>query len=255
MPSIDLNCDLGESFGVYRFENDEALLAQITSANVACGFHAGDPSVMMRTVDIATLGGVAVGAHPSYPDRQGFGRRQMEMTADEIYSHVLYQIGAVAGFLQASQTRLHHVKPHGALYNVAATNEQVAQAIVSAVADFDSGLQLYAPFHSRLAACGAVAGLSVVYEVFADRRYEADGTLTPRSEPGALIDDEDEACRQVLQMVEHGVVTTRNGDRLAIQADTVCVHGDGANPVGFVQRLRASFTQAGIEIRRPSAHR
>lgn len=251
MTSIDLNCDLGEGYGMYRFESDEALLQHVTSANVACGFHAGDPTVIHRTVTWALQCGVAVGAHPSYPDRQGFGRRRMEMAHDEIYHHVLYQLGAIAGFVRSAHAQLHHVKPHGALYNVAATDEGVAKAIVTAVADFDSRLQLYAPVRSRLADCGRAAGLSVVHEAFADRRYAADGKLIPRSDPRASIADIREACQQVVQMVQEGVVKAVTGERVPIEVQTVCVHGDGRDPVGFVLALRDTLAEAGIEVRSP----
>lgn len=187
MKSIDLNADLGESFGPYRIGCDDELMPLISSANVACGFHASDPTVMRATVQLAVAAGVAIGAHPSYPDRQGFGRREMKMKPDEVYDHVVYQIGALRGFVDVAGVALHHVKPHGALYNVAAVDAEMAKAIAHAVKDVSTGLKLYAPSGSALASMGQACGLTVCHEVFADRRYEADGTLTPRSRPLSLI--------------------------------------------------------------------
>lgn len=248
MKTVDLNADLGEGYGAYPFGRDEELMPLISSANVACGFHASDPTVMRRTVKLARDARVAVGAHPSFPDRQGFGRRVMQMSPDEVYDHVVYQIGALRGFLDVLGVSLHHVKPHGALYNVASVDGVVARAIACAVKDFGSTLKLYAPFGSELALAGKGCGVQVCHEVFADRRYEADGTLTARSHPDALIHDEDESCEQVLQMVLEGWVRARTGERVELRADTICLHGDGPNPVAFANKLRERLSAAGIRV-------
>lgn len=251
MQYIDINSDLGEGYGIYRFGSDDMLMNFISSANIACGVHAGDPSVMRTAVQAAVAAGVKLGAHPSFPDRQGFGRRFMEMRPEELYDHVLYQLGALQAFAQAAGERLHHVKPHGALYNAAAVNRSLAQATVAAARDFDDALLIYAPFGSVLAETAGEAGLRVAYEVFADRRYEADGTLTPRSYADAMIHAADESVTQVVRMVQEGVVVARTGETIAVQADTVCIHGDGEHAISFAQTLRQALTEAGVIIRSP----
>lgn len=246
---MDLNCDLGESYGIYRLGMDEQLLEYISSANIACGFHAGDPSIIRQTVELCIQKNVAIGAHPGLPDLAGFGRRNMVITAQEAYDMVLYQIGAVAAFTQASGGQLHHVKPHGALYNMAAHHEETADAIARAVKDFDPQLLLYGLAGSQLIVAGEKAGIRCVHEVFADRTYQDDGSLTPRSQPDALIHDIDEAVNQVLAMAEEGVVTTANQKKIRLKADTVCVHGDGSQALSFVQRLHEVLCERGIEVK------
>jgi UPF0271 protein len=234
---IDLNADLGESYGAYQLGADAELLPLITSANIACGFHAGDPQVIAQTVALAKRHGVKVGAHPGYPDRAGFGRRAMGLSPAEIEAELLYQIGAVAGFCRAEGVALHHVKPHGALYNRAAVDEAAAAAIARAVWRFDSGLILYAPPNSALQRAGEAQGLTVWCEVFADRGYRADGTLVPRSEPGALLHDLAAAEAQVMQMLREGTVTALTGEQVPVRAETVCLHGDGPEALALARRL------------------
>jgi UPF0271 protein len=246
---IDLNCDMGESFGPWVMGRDEAVMASVTSINVACGFHAGDPGVMARTVRLAAERGVAVGAHPGFPDLQGFGRRAMAATAAEVRDMVLYQVGALAGFTRAAGIPLAHVKPHGALYNVAAADPLLARAIAQAVKDFDPALVLVGLAGSHLVSEAEALGLRAAAEVFADRSYEAGGGLTPRSMPGALVEDEDEAVARVLRMVLEGKVRTRQGEDLALRADTVCIHGDQPRAAAFAARIRAALTEAGADVR------
>jgi len=246
--TIDLNADLGESFGPWRMGQDETLLELVTSANIACGFHAGDPDVMAETVRLAVSRGVALGAHPSLPDRQGFGRRPMALRPEEIRNLVLYQIGALAGFARAAGGRLVHVKPHGALYGQAASDAPMAEAVAAAVRAFDANLILVGPAGSQLVRAGEAAGLAVAREGFADRRYEPDGTLTPRSRPDALIGNPAEAVAQVLSMVERGEVTARDGTVIAMPVDTLCLHGDGPDAAAFARRLRMELAGRGIGL-------
>lgn len=248
MPSVDINADLGESFGAWAMGDDDALLAIVSSANVACGFHAGDPATIRRTTLGAVRAGVAIGAHPSLPDLAGFGRRRMEVTPDEVYELVLYQVAAVAGFARAAGAVLHHVKAHGALYNMAATDHGLAAAIACAVRDFDRGLMLYGLAGSAMMTAGEAAGLAVASEVFADRGYLPDGTLVPRSRPGALIDDVPRAVAQAVGMVRDGRVRSVEGGWVAVRADTVCVHGDSPGAVALATALRAALEAEGIAI-------
>jgi len=247
---IDLNCDLGESFGIYRIGRDTDVMDWITSANIACGFHAGDPHVMHRTVQLALEKGVAIGAHPGLPDRQWFGRRWMELTPQEVFDLVVYQVGALAAFVRVCGGELQHVKPHGALFNVAAVNSEIARAVAEAVARVDDGLILFGLAGSELVRAGRQTGLRVAEEVFADRQYEPDGTLTPRTRPDAVIHDPDRAVARVIRMIREGKVTAADGSDLAIRADTVCVHGDQPEAVAFVRRLRQAFEANGIEAKR-----
>jgi UPF0271 protein len=248
-PCIDLNCDMGESYGTWQMGQDAQVLRHVTSANIACGMHAGDPLTMQRTVAAAVAQGVAIGAHPSLPDLQGFGRRVMAITANEAYALTLYQIGALSAFAQAAGSRLHHVKPHGALYNMAARDATLAQAIAQAVHDADAALILVGLAGSALPAAGVARGLKVAHEVFADRHYEADGSLTSRSEKDAVIHDIDVAITQALTLVNQGNVTTHDGKILSLQADTICLHGDRTDAAMFAERLRAALDQAGVEVR------
>ncbi|WP_114238214.1 LamB/YcsF family protein [Dyella sp. C9] len=252
--TIDINCDLGESFGAWHMGDDAALLAVVSSANIACGFHAGDPDIMRRTVALAVQHGVAIGAHVSLPDLQGFGRREMAVTPAEAYAMTLYQIGALHAFAHAAGTRLHHVKPHGALYNMAARDARLAQSIAEAVRDFDASLWLFGLAGSELVDAGRNAGLQVASEAFADRGYRADGSLQPRKEPGALITESDEAIAQAMAMAREGRVRAVDGNIVELQADTLCVHGDGAHAVAFARNLHAALEAAGITIAAPGAN-
>jgi UPF0271 protein len=243
--SVDFNCDLGEGIG-----NDAALMPHLSSASIACGWHAGDAGTMRETVALCIAHGVAIGAHPSYPDREGFGRREVPASAREVHAMTLYQIGALHGFAQAAGTDLHHVKPHGALYNVAARDPVIAAAIAQAVRDFDPDLVLYGLANSALTRAGEAIGLRVAHEAFAERRYELDGTLTPRSRPDAVIGDVDLAAQQVAQMLRAGRVTTRDGREIAIRADTICLHGDRDDAVGFAASLRRTIEAAGVAVAR-----
>lgn len=227
---------------------DAQVMPWISSANIACGFHAGDFSTMQRTVILAKAHNVAIGAHVSLPDLQGFGRREMKVSSDEVYALTLYQMGALSAFARAAGTRLNHVKPHGALYNQAARDTALAQAIARAVHDFDSRLILCGLAGSALTQAATRAGLRVAHEAFADRRYEADGTLTPRREAGAVIADIDAAVAQTLSIVRDGQVHTRDGHTLRICADTICVHGDRADAAEFAQRLRRALDTAGVQV-------
>ncbi|TAM61663.1 MAG: LamB/YcsF family protein [Rhodanobacter sp.] len=253
MNRIDLNGDLGESFGAWRMGEDAALLALVSSANIACGFHAGDPDIMRQTVALAIAHGVAIGAHVALPDLQGFGRREMAVTPAEAHALTLYQIGALHAFARAAGTRLAHVKPHGALYNMAARDAALAQAIAHAVRDFDPQLRLFALAGSALIDAGRSLGLAVAAEAFADRRYRSDGALQPRREAGAVIEDVEQATAQALGIARDGSVLTVDGGSLRMQADTLCLHGDGAHAVPFAHAVRAALRAAGLRIAAPGA--
>ena len=243
---IDLNADLGEGCG-----DDAAILDCVSSANIACGWHAGDADTMRAAVRAAKARGVAVGAHPSFPDREHFGRRAMQLPPDTVYSGVLYQIGALQAIARGEGVRLTHVKPHGALYNQAARDPVLAGAIVRAVQAADPALAVVGLAGSELVRQARGAGLRALDEVFADRAYQADGSLAPRGTPGALIEDEDEALAQTLQMITEGRVTALDGSRVALRADTVCLHGDGAHAVAFARRLRRELLARGLTLRAP----
>ena len=246
--AIDLNCDMGESYGAWRMGNDEAVLGFVSSANVACGFHGGDPSTMRQTVAAAMARQVAVGAHPSLPDLVGFGRRVMQITPQEAYDMVVVQVGALAAVAATQGTRLHHVKAHGALYNMAAKDAALAQAICRAVRDVDAGLVLYGLAGSQLVRAAQDLGLRAAHEVFADRTYQDDGSLTPRNQPGAMIEDADTAVAQVLRMVREGVVRSTGGRDVPVQADTLCIHGDQPNALVFARVLHDALREAGIAV-------
>ena len=252
MQQIDLNCDMGEAFGNYPMPDDEMLMDYITSANIACGYHAGDPAVMQRTVNMAIKKSVAIGVHPGLPDLQGFGRRDMKLSPNEAYQFTLYQIGALSGFVKASHGRLNHVKPHGALYNMAAKDATLAKAIATAVYDFDAGLILYALAGSELIAQAKNIGLQTASEVFADRTYQDDGSLTPRSQNNALITDEKQAIEQVLMMVKQQQVLSINKKIVLLLAETLCLHGDGAHAVSFAKMINAELKNAGILVKAPA---
>jgi len=247
---IDLNCDMGESFGAWTMGDDAGVMPHVSSVNIACGFHAGDFMTMQRTVILAAEHGVAIGAHVSLPDLQGFGRREMAISPAEAHAATLYQIGALAAFVHAQGQRLHHVKPHGALYNMAAKDAGLAEAIANAVRDFDRQLIVVGLAGSALPHAGAQLGLVVAHEAFADRRYRADGSLTPRREEGAVLEDVDAAVAQAVQIATHGNASTRDGRLVDIRADTICVHGDRSNAAIFARRLNAALKNAGVGIGR-----
>lgn len=248
MHSIDLNCDMGESFGAWRMGNDAALMDFVSSVNIACGFHAGDASVIRKTVETAIEKGVKIGAHPSFPDIQGFGRREIKMSPNEIFDIVLYQVAALKGVCEALGTRLNHVKPHGALYNTAAKRAEIASAIAEAVKKIDENLIFYGLSGSFLISEAEKTGLRTASEVFADRTYTPEGTLTPRIEPNALIEDEKQAIAQVLQMIFEGNATATNGEKVALKAQTVCIHGDGKHALDFARNINSELTKCGIKI-------
>lgn len=248
MTRIDLNCDLGESFGAWTMGDDAGVMPWITSANIACGFHAGDFSTMHKTVLLAKQHGVAVGAHVSLPDLQGFGRREMKVAPSDAYAMTLYQIGALAAFARAADMRVSHVKPHGALYNMAAKDAALADAIARAVRDFDAQIVLVGLAASELPRAGHMLGLRVAHEAFADRRYEADGTLTPRGVDGAVIEDVDAAVAQAVRIATQGEVDVRTGGTRELRADTICVHGDRSGAAIFARRLHEGLKAAGVEV-------
>lgn len=245
---IDLNCDLGEAFGNYSFGGDIDIIPLITSANVACGFHAGDWNVMHETVKLAKESNIGIGAHPGLPDLQGFGRRNMDISPDEIYNIVTYQLGALNSFCQIHDTRINHVKPHGALYQMGARDKDIAHAIAQAVYDFDPELIYVGLSNTLLISEAEKVGLTAASEVFADRRYEEDGQLVSRKEPDAVLTDKDEAINQVLKMVKDQQVVTKTGKVIDLKADTICVHGDGANALEFVRNIRETLNKEGVSI-------
>ena len=248
MPSIDLNCDMGESFGAYTIGADQAVMASITSANVACGYHGGDPGVMRRTVRLAGEAGVAVGAHPGFPDLVGFGRREMRMAAQDVEDMVLYQIGALAAIARSEGVRLSHVKPHGALYNMAVSDKALAAAIARAVVAFDPALIFFALPGSELARAANGLGLQVALEGFADRAYEPDGSLTPRSRTGAVIHDVDTVVARALRMATESLVSASDGSRLQMRVDTICTHGDTPGAQSLTRAIRAALQRAGVTV-------
>ena len=242
--SIDLNCDMGESFGSYTIGNDESVMRSITSANIACGFHAGDPSVIRRTIRLALASGVAIGAHPGFPDLVGFGRREMKVTPDEVEDFVMYQVSAVAGLAAAEGTRLQHVKPHGALYNLAARDADIAAAIARGIAALDRSLILFGLAGSEV----LIAGLRVAAEAFADRAYTPDGALASRREAGTVIHDPERVVSRVLQMVLEGTVQATDGSTVTFTAETICVHGDTQGAERLTERLKAALETAGVTL-------
>ncbi|PKO59806.1 MAG: hypothetical protein CVU25_01330 [Betaproteobacteria bacterium HGW-Betaproteobacteria-19] len=245
MKQINLNADLGESFGAWTMGEDEALLQVVRSANIACGFHAGDPLVMRHTVRTALAAGVSLGAHPAYPDLQGFGRRQMKMAPAELEAMVIYQVGALAGMAAAECGRVTHVKPHGALSNQACEDAALADAVARAVRAINRELILLAPVRSELYVAGQRIGLRVAGEIFADRAYTDTGMLVPRGQPGAVIHDHDQLVAHVLRMLEVGGVVTQSGKVLPAPMDSICVHGDTPGAVDSARQLRMALEAAG----------
>jgi 5-oxoprolinase (ATP-hydrolysing) subunit A len=251
MKKIDLNCDMGESYGAWKMGADAEVMPFISSANIASGFHAGDPATIRKTVKLAVDHGVAIGAHPSLPDLMGFGRRVMRISPQDMYDLVIYQAGAVEAFARAAGAKLHHVKCHGALYNMAATDEGLSDAMVRAVKDLGRGVILYCLSQSRNFELAKKAKIPVAGEVFADRGYSDDGTLAPRDKPGGMIVDAAASEKQALAMILEGRVTSLSGKKVAVAADTMCLHGDQPGAVAFAQRLRKAFSEKGITVAAP----
>lgn len=248
---IDLNCDMGESFGSWVMGNDSVVLPYVSSANIACGFHAGDPSTMRITIANAIKNGVSLGAHPGLPDLQGFGRRSMNVSPEQVYDMVVVQIGALNAVAISQDAKLNHVKAHGALYNMAAANFDIANAIANAVYDVNPELILFGLAGSQQVLAGKNIGLTVAQEVFADRTYQDDGMLTPRNQPDAMITDSKIAIAQVIQMIKNGTVTSVSGKTVPLHADTLCLHGDQANAVQFAKEINIQFANQGIKILSP----
>ncbi len=245
---VDLNSDLGESFGNYRFSDDSGIIQLTSSVNVACGCHAGDPIVMDETVKRVKEAGIQLGAHPGYPDMQGFGRRNMALSAKEVCAYVVYQIGALDAFCKRNGVVMQHVKPHGALYNTAAKDPVIAEAIVEAVKCYNPELILMGLAGGELVKAGKSAGLRVAEEVFADRAYEEDGTLRARTKPDSMITDENESVERIIRMVKSGEVEAITGKIIPIRADSICVHGDGAKALKFVEKIRSRLIEEKIQI-------
>jgi UPF0271 protein len=247
---IDINCDLGESYGHFNVGQDAQIMPHITSANVACGFHSGDPVTMAHTVELTKKCGVAVGAHPGYPDLMGFGRREMKLSAEETKSYIMYQIGALEAFAKASNISLQHVKPHGALYNVAAKNGDVSKSIVEAIHSVDSDLILLAPPNSAIAKVSSEMGLRVAFEVFADRAYNSDGTLVSRNQAHSLITDPRRVVERAKRMIEKGTVQAINGEIVQLgEVHTICIHGDTPNAAEMARILKSKLLAAKIEVK------
>jgi UPF0271 protein len=248
MKYVDLNCDMGESFGAYTLGRDAEILAYVTSANIACGFHAGDAATMRKTVKLALEHGVGIGAHPGLQDLVGFGRRKMDISPQEAYDIAVYQIGALWGFVRAEGGTMQHVKAHGELYNMAAVNAGLAEAIAEAVYKVDPELILFGLAGSELVKAGQKAGLRTASEVFSDRTYQSNGSLTSRRQPDAMITDDQEAVKQVIRMVNEGKILSRQHVDIDIQADTICIHGDGVRALEFARTIHDSLRQAGIVV-------
>jgi len=245
---IDINCDMGESFGRYTLGHDEALMPLITSANIACGLHAGDPVVMERTIRLAREAGVAIGAHPGLPDLQGFGRRRLDLSAEEAEAFVLYQVGALAAFARASGVELNHVKPHGALYNQAAVDHELARAIARGVARFSRNLILVGLAGSALVEAGIEVGLPVASEGFPERGYTAAGTLLPRGQPGAIIAGPEQAAENALRLAREGISLPSAGGTQRVPIDTLCVHGDNPNAEQILRAIRTRLAENGVGV-------
>ena len=248
MKSVDLNCDLGESFGRYTLGLDDQVIPLISSANIACGYHASDPVIMEKTVKMAKEHQVSIGAHTGFPDLMGFGRRNMAVSNEEAKAYTKYQIGALLAFCKAEGVKLAHVKPHGAFYNMAAKDYDLAKAICEGIYEVDPSIKLLGLSNSKMIEAGRQMGLRVANEVFADRAYQADGSLVPRKLPGAVIHDKDEAIARTIRMVTEGKVTAITGEEVEIAAHSICVHGDNPSAVEFVKNIRAQLTAQGVEI-------
>lgn len=245
---IDMNCDMGESFGAWKMGNDEEILPFVSSANIACGYHAGDPATMRKTVAAAIKHGVCIGAHPGLPDLQGFGRRNMAISPQEAYDMMVVQIGSLAAVAASQGAKLTHVKAHGQLYNMSVKNEALAKALAKAVFDVNKDLVFFGLAGSLMLDIAESIGLRTASEVFADRLYQPDGTLTPRTQPGAMIEDVEVSIRQTLQMVQDGTVTASDGSKVKVRADTLCIHGDQPGAVTFAKSIREALTREGVTI-------
>lgn len=248
MYKVDLNCDLGESFGNYKLGLDGEVIKYISSANIACGYHASDPLVMSETVKLAKENNVSIGAHPGFPDLMGFGRRNVAVSPAEAKSYILYQIGALDAFCKANGTKLVHVKPHGALYNMAASDIKLAKAICEGIYEYDKNLIILALSGSKMIEAAKDVGIKYASEVFADRAYEDDGSLVSRRKEGAVIHDEDLAVSRVIRMIKEKKVTTISGKDITISADSVCIHGDNEHALEFARKMRAAFEKEGIVV-------
>ena len=249
---VDLNCDLGESFGNYKIGGDDKIIPLISSTNVACGFHAGDPVVMKKTIETAKKNNIGIGAHPGFLDLMGFGRREMKISIDEAKAYVLYQLGALGAFCKSEGVKLQHVKPHGALYNMAAKDYKLSRAICEAVAEFDNSLIILGLSGSETLKAAKDLNLKYASEVFADRAYEEDGSLVARSKERAMIHDENEAIERVIKMIKEQKVTSITGKEIPIKADSICVHGDGEKALLFVKKIREKLENEGIIIQKLS---
>jgi UPF0271 protein len=248
---IDINCDMGESFGAYALGLDEEVIKYITSANIACGYHAGDPLVMEQTIALAKEHGVSVGAHPGFPDLMGFGRRNIDATLPEIRGYMVYQIGALQAFAKAQGLKVAHVKPHGALYLMAVEDEEISEAVVESIASVDKDLIFVALAGSKgekMTKIGEKVGLRVAYEAFPDRAYTPDGTLVSRRQPGAVIKDPDVVAQRALMMAQEGKVVAIDGKDIPFRPETLCVHGDTPGAVNLVRKIRQTLTEAGVEV-------
>lgn len=248
MSVVDLNCDMGESFGVYKMGTDEQILKYVTSANIACGFHAGDATTMRKTVRLALENNVAIGAHPGLQDLIGFGRRDMDISPQEAYDIVVYQIGAMYGFVKSEGARMQHVKAHGSLYNMASVNKDLAEAIAEAVYKVDPELILFGLANGELLKAGERIGLRTGSEVFADRTYQEDGTLTSRRLPNAMIESKAESMQQVIRMVKEKKVLCQQNKDISILAETICIHGDGPNALAYAKKIKQELEQADITV-------
>ena len=244
---IDLNCDLGESFGTYTLGMDEDVIPHVTSVNIACGYHAGDPIVMEKTVKMAVKNGTAIGAHPSFPDLMGFGRREMKLSQDEVYAYVKYQLGALYAFVKSCGGEMQHLKAHGALYNMAGKDMSMALGLARAVKDFDSQMLLLGLPDSKMEEAAAEVGIGYVSEFFADRAYNDDGSLVNRKLEGSVIHDSALACERVIRMISKGEVETYTGGILKLGCKSVCVHGDNKAAIEFVKQIRSALAEAGVE--------
>ncbi len=249
MRSVDLNCDMGESFGPWQMGRDADLMRYVSSVNIACGFHAGDAMTMRKTVELAIEHNVAIGAHPGYPDLQGFGRRNMSVSLSDLHDIVLYQVAALKGICEAYGTRLGHVKPHGAMYNQAARDSEMSRVIANAVRRIDPTLILFGLSGSRLVDEAGSMGLRTASEAFADRTYRPDGTLTPRTEPGAMITDAETAAQQALAIVTNGYVVADDGTSVPVKADTICIHGDAGHALEFAAAIFETLKHNGVEMK------
>ncbi|WLR47884.1 5-oxoprolinase subunit PxpA [Halobacillus litoralis] len=248
MHIVDLNCDMGESFGRYTIGRDEEILKYVTSANIACGYHAGDPTIMRKTVQKALEHNVGIGAHPGLPDLAGFGRRPMEISEEEAYDMVVYQIGALKGFVDTEGGHLQHVKPHGALFNMAAKDPKLSTAIAKAVYDVDPEMVLFGLAGSELVKAGREHGLKTASEVFSDRTYQSDGSLTSRREPNALITDHEQAVEQVIRMIKENKVRTVQETDINIDVHTICIHGDGPSAIDFANYITKALKESEIKL-------